>query len=208
MTSLPAGIASIIFDLGGVIIDLATEKTAKAFATLAGISESDVFQAHLLNAGFTAFEKGEMGSNEFRDAIRTIFSITATDYEIDACWNAMLVGLPAKKLILLEKLRAHFKTFLLSNTNAIHLSYIEAVMLNGRVLDTFFHKTYCSHKVGMRKPDPIIYKHILEQNNLAAEQTIFLDDNKENIEAAKLLGIQTIHIANPDRAFDIFKKYD
>src|SRR6478735_5223954 len=127
MISLPAGTSTVIFDLGGVIVDLSIENTANAFARLAGITQRDVFQVYQSNDAFNAFEKGEIENDEFRDFIRKVFSVTAPNSEIDMCWNAMLVALPTQKLKLLEKLKAQFKILLLSNTNEIHLSYIEDV---------------------------------------------------------------------------------
>jgi putative hydrolase of the HAD superfamily len=208
MISLPARTSTVIFDLGGVIVDLSIENTANAFARLAGITQCDVFHVYQSNDAFNAFEKGEIKNDEFRDFIRKVFSATAPNSEIDGCWNAMLVGLPTQKLKLLEKLKTQFKTLLLSNTNGIHLSYIEDVMLKGACLDDYFHKAYYSHKVGMRKPDSIIFEHVLADNVLDPSQTVFLDDNKENIDAAKSAGIHTIYITQPDMVYDIFKKYD
>lgn len=208
MISLPVPTSTIIFDLGGVIIDLSPENTAIAFAGLAGISQRDVYHVYQTNDAFNAFEKGEINNDEFRNFIRKTFSITSPDIEIDHCWNAMLVGLPVQKLKLLEKLKTQFRIYLLSNTNGIHLSHIENVMLNGASLDPYFHKAYYSHKIKMRKPDSIIFEYVLADNMLEPLQTVFLDDNKENIEAAKSVGIQTIHITHPDLVFDIFKKYD
>lgn len=208
MTSLPKGVNSIIFDLGGVLIDLSTEKTAAAFAVLAGISIHDIFLTYTSNPDFNAYEKGDISDSDFRNAVRRIFSMEASDFEIDQCWNAMLLNLPATKLKLLEVLKQHFKTIVLSNTNAIHLNYIERFMLNDSPLEMHFHKAYYSYKLRMRKPELNIYAHVLEDSNLIAEQTIFLDDSHENINAAKSLGIQTIHITHPDQVFDIFSKYD
>lgn len=205
MNSLTANTTTIIFDLGGVIVDLAIERTANAFAKLAGISQRDVYQVYQSNDTFNAFEKGEINNDEFRDFIRKVFSVSAPNTEVDACWNGMLVGLPADKLTLLRMLKTQFQTLLLSNTNGIHLSYIEDVMLKGSSLDDHFHKAYYSHKVGMRKPDSIIFEHVLTDNALDASKTIFLDDNKDNIDAAKSVGIQTIHITHPDMVYDIFK---
>ncbi len=208
MTSLPKGVTSVIFDLGGVLVDLSAEKTAAEFAVLAGISMPDVFLAYTSNPDFNAYEKGDISDSDFRNAVRRIFSTDASDFEIDRCWNAMLLNLPTTKLKLLEALKQRFKTIVLSNTNAIHLNYIERFMLNGTRLERHFHKAYYSHKLRMRKPELNIYSHVLKENNMIAEQTIFLDDSRENINAAKSLGIQTIHITHPDQVFDIFSKYD
>ena len=95
--------------------------------------------------------------------------------------------------------------YVLSNTNNIHMQYVNRVFLGGQTLDGHFHKCYYSHEVGMRKPEPEIYKHVLQDAGLMASETIFLDDNVENLDAAKLLGIQTKHITHPDEVYDLFK---
>jgi glucose-1-phosphatase len=198
------GISTIIFDLGGVIVDLSPQATADAFAALANVPVQQVFKAYTLNPDFNSFEKGELTESDFRNAIRRIFSVEASDAEIDHCWNAMLLGLPSAKLDLLQKLMGDYNTLLLSNTNSIHLDYIEDRMLAKSSLDRFFNKAYYSHKIGMRKPDTEIYQHVLKENKLLPEQTVFMDDNIENILAARSIGIETVHITHPDMIFEIF----
>lgn len=208
MTSLPAGIQAVIFDLGGVIIDLSLDRTLTAFATLTGASKADIQNAHGSNPVFMAYEKGEVSDQEFRDSIRKLFSVQATDTEIDHCWNAMLVDLPVSTLSMLEKLKKHFRIFVLSNTNTIHINYVNEIMLQGKVLDSWFHKAYYSHLLRMRKPELKIYQHVLEQNRLIPNQTIFLDDNPDNLKAANSLYIQTLQITHLQQVRDLFHSYD
>lgn len=208
MISLPAGIHTVIFDLGGVIIDLSLERTLQAFATLTGTSKTDIQKAYGSNPVFMAYEKGEVSDQEFRNSIRKHFSTHASDAEIDHCWNAMLIDLPVSTLTMLEKLKKHFRVFVLSNTNTIHINYVNEIMLQGKVLDSWFHKAYYSHQLGMRKPELEIYQHVLDQNQLIPEQTIFLDDNLDNLKAANSLYIQTLHITHLQQVRDIFNSYD
>lgn len=208
MTLLPAGIQSVIFDLGGVIIDLSVDRTLEAFSRLTGASPLDIQQAYASAPFFKAYEKGEIDDEQFRNSIRKYFSIQSTDSEIDHCWNSMLVDLPVSTLTMLENLRKHFRVFVLSNTNAIHIKYVNEIMLQGKELDSWVYKAYYSHLLGMRKPELEIYQHVLEQNRLNPKQTIFLDDNIDNIKAANSLYIQTRHITHLQQVRDLFHSYD
>jgi len=202
-----ATVNTLIFDLGGVIVDLDPERTLKEFANLSGLPEKDVVDVYVRHPAFHAFETGKLGEEAFRNSIREMFNLHSTDAEIDHCWNAMLLGIPDEKLRLLNNLKKQFTTLALSNTNSIHLRCINEVMLNGKMLDTYFHRAHYSHQIGLRKPDPEIYRCVLNSENLTPEKTLFLDDNPDNIAAAKALGIQAELIAHPDRVMEIFRNY-
>ena len=208
VTSLPTGINSIIFDLGGVLINLSPERTIHAFAEISGVSNEAVKRAYASDPIFIAYEKGQITDQKFRDSIRSIFSSHVDDTEIDRCWNAMLVDFPVATLTMLKTLKNHFNTCVLSNTNTIHLKYVNDVMLLGKPLDDWFHKGYYSHLMGMRKPELEIYTHVLQDNSLIPERTIFLDDNEDNVKAAQSLGIKTIHITHHTEVINLFNGYD
>jgi putative hydrolase of the HAD superfamily len=203
MTSFPSGISAIIFDLGGVLVDISVAKTIKALAKLSGVSPEDIQGGYVKYPAFFAYERGEISDIEFRTMLKKTFSFEATDEEIDQCWNAMLLELPERKLRFLEKLKNEFSVYALSNTNNIHIQYVNSIFLKDELLDGYFHKCYYSHEVGMRKPEPRIYSHVLQDANLIPDKTLFLDDNAENLMAAKVLGIQTLHVTHPDRVFDL-----
>ena len=152
-------IKNIIFDLGGVILDLDVPKTLVGFSKLAGMTPQEVTRIFKESEGFLKYERGEFSDQEFRDYVRKVYNITAPDSEIDRCWNTMLVGIPPAKLDLLTRLKSRYQTFLLSNTNTIHLDFVNNHLLpkaNIPFLETFFHKTYYSHLMGMRKPVHIL----------------------------------------------------
>ncbi len=198
---------NIIFDLGGVIIDLDVEKTKEAFASL---SQKSVSEVHLLfenSPVFLQYEKGLLNDREFRISVRNLLQIKASDLEIDVAWNAMLGEIPSSRIRLLESLREDYQLYLLSNTNNIHLICFNEIVKStcgSSSLDPYFDKAYYSHLVKMRKPDAEIYALVLEENNLPAHETLFLDDNVSNLEGAAQLGIQTFHVHNPDMIFSLF----
>lgn len=199
-------VKTIIFDLGGVILDLAVNKTIEAFATLADISTEKATSIFHASPEFNLYEKGGMTDQQFREFLKTAYTPNASDPEIDNAWNQMLRGIPNIKLQLLEKLKSRYQVMLLSNTNEIHLSYINSRLLpkNANSLDQYFHKAYYSHRMLKRKPDTEIYEQVLEENNLIPEQTIFLDDNLMNVKGAESVGIKTVHVTTPDLILTYF----
>ncbi|HET9053632.1 MAG TPA: HAD family phosphatase [Cyclobacteriaceae bacterium] len=207
MYHIPHHITTVIFDLGGVIIDLAPERTLTAFATLVNKPVPEILTVYTTHPVFPAHETGRIGDDEFRNTIRTLFNLNAGDAEIDRCWNAMLVNLPAEKLAMLNRLKKHFTTLVLSNTNPIHLAHINNNMLSGHSLDAYVHHACYSHELGMRKPDYEIFDYVLTSHALIPEHTFFLDDNPDNIRAAKACGMETLLIEHPVRVTDLFKNY-
>jgi putative hydrolase of the HAD superfamily len=119
----------------------------------------------------------------------------------------MLVRIPVKKLQLLQTLKTRYTVYLLSNTNEIHLNYINHNLLpeaDRQPLDAFFHQTYYSHRMKKRKPDAEIFNQVLEEGGFLPEQTLFLDDSRSNVEGAGNVGIKTVHVVTPDFIFDYF----
>src|SRR5688572_86970 len=177
-------IKNIIFDLGGVILDLSVVSTIKEFARVSGLDPEKVRELFISAPGFLAYEKGEISDHEFRQFVRELYRIDASDEVLDNCWNAMLLTIPPARLELLTNLKLHFNTFLLSNTNTIHVDCINSKILPAmdgvRALEDFFDKTYYSHLMKKRKPEPEIFLQLLEENDLKAGETLFLDDNAAN----------------------------
>jgi glucose-1-phosphatase len=204
---VPAGIKNIIFDLGGVIVNLSVEKTHRAFATLSGLPIEKIKSIVHHGTFFHHFEKGMINDSAFRDHLRESLHITVTDAELDNAWNAMLLDIPIARVNLLEQLKSKFNIFLLSNTNNIHLQCFnnQVRQLTGMPsIDHYFHQAYYSHLLKMSKPDVEIYEHVLQSNNLIARETIFLDDNNDNLVGANKAGIKTFHVQHPDQIFSLF----
>jgi glucose-1-phosphatase len=199
-------VKTLVFDLGGVILDLAVDKTVQAFAVLAGVSTEKAMQIFQGSPEFNVYEKGGMTDQQFRDFLRFAYTPKSSDEEIDTAWNQMLRGIPVVKLELLEQLKKKYHVLLLSNTNEIHLSYINSKLLppGAKSLDQYFHKAYYSHRMLKRKPDAEIFQQVLRENNLVPGETLFLDDNLMNIKGAESVGIKTVHVTTPDIILSYF----
>ncbi len=201
-------IKNLIFDLGGVILDLSVDKTIHALSQLSGLYSAQVIQLYKHSVTFNAYERGDVTDSEFRNFIRSTFAVTATDQQIDNCWNAMLCGIPLENLTLLSNLKNSYQVILLSNTNNIHLEYINNVIMPVVTAETslasYFHRMYYSHLMNMRKPDAEIFNHLLIENNLIPEETLFLDDNEFNLRGAAALGIKTAYVTHLNFILEYF----
>ena len=122
----------------------------------------------------------------------------------------MLLQISPHRFEMLKTLKAKgYRLFVLSNTNVTHLEWVFNYCLVAHQVDdfdAFFEKAYYSHLVGMRKPDAEIYEFVLSDANLKAAETLFIDDNGDNIASAKALGIQVIHHLIGAEVADIFKE--
>lgn len=188
-------IRHIIFDLGGVLLNIDYQLTSAAFVKL-GIKDFDKKYSQLKQTSlFDDFETGEINSRYFIDDLKKIVSPEVSDEDIRNAWNAMLLDFPLRRLQILQQLQLHFDTFLLSNTNEIHEEKFNQILKQQTgfpSLGVLFDKVYYSHRVGLRKPDSAIFELILNSHQLNPEKTLFIDDSPQHIESAKNIGIQTI----------------
>jgi glucose-1-phosphatase len=190
-------ITTVIFDLGGVLFDIDYKHTQKAFQLLGSTTDFHAVYSQQKQAGiFDEFEKGNISPAQFREGLRKWLPETVTDKQIDSAWNALLIGFPADKVNLLNKLKKKFNLYLLSNTNEIHLpevlNMIDAAHTPG-TMGKLFIKEYYSCRMGLRKPDKVIYEKVIIENNLNPSTTLFIDDLIQNIEGSALTGLQTLH---------------
>ncbi|MDX2002398.1 MAG: HAD family phosphatase [Chitinophagales bacterium] len=205
------GIHNIIFDLGGVIINLDMERTFTAFRALAEREDVPLYTLAQQHDLFKRFEVGAVSPDEFVTELKALMDKPALDKEtIHAAWNAMLMDIPAERLALLKRLKQHYRTYLFSNTNALHFDAFNAYLLqafNEPNLEPYFHKTYYSHLMGIRKPDAQAFQQILDENGLKAQETLFLDDTAGHLLGAEQVGIRTQLITAEQTIMDIFKHY-
>jgi FMN phosphatase YigB (HAD superfamily) len=205
-------IKNIVFDYGNVIFNLDFFKGQQAWDAL-GIKNSDKFYGHKLqDPVFDAFERGEITPADFRNHIRQkTGNPQLTDQQIDHAWNSMLLGIPQGNHQLLLQLKSKYRTFLLSNINAIHYDYIMNYLKTEFGFDDnehLFEKTYYSHLAGKRKPDVAIFEQVINENNLNPSETLFIDDSPQHLESAKKLGIQTYLMTAPDTIQQLFKRLE
>lgn len=192
-------IDALIFDLGGVILPLAYQSTILGLGTLLQRDAREIYQETSQEHWFDRFEIGACSAAEFRAELRehSHNPEPISDHDIDQAWNAVLGTIPDAHLELLAHLKLKKRTFLLSNTNSIHLGQFERHYAE-RHLDAYgsfsalFERDYYSHRLGLRKPDPNVFLHIINSHGLAPARTLFIDDNEYNVNAARRLGFQAV----------------
>jgi putative hydrolase of the HAD superfamily len=190
-------IKNIIFDLGGVILNLDYSKTVNEFKKLGVLNFEDLYSQKKQSIVFDDFEKGKIQLGEFISSINDSENLKIKEIDFINAWNAMLLEIPIQKLEFIEGLKDDYKVFLLSNTNEIHINKFEDDLIKEKMLDKFhncFDKIYYSSRMGKRKPDKNCFSQVLEENKLIPYQTLFIDDSIQHINGAKQLGIQTFHL--------------
>lgn len=189
-------IDAIIFDLGGVLIDIDYTKTRQAFEHLGINNFNDLYSQANQQELFDRFETGQISGQHFINSILNYFSEPISPNKVVHAWNAMLLDFQIEKLILLEKLALKYPLFLLSNTNELHVPVVRQRLtkLSAKPLEAYFTKVYFSHELGLRKPNSEIFEVVCNENNMNPSTTLFIDDSIQHIEGAKKCGLQTIHL--------------
>jgi len=195
-------ISAIIFDLGGVILNIDYQLTIDAFKKLGVSNFEEMYTQAAQSNLFDNYETGQISSEQFVYALKKFLPDEVSEQKIKEAWNVMLLDLTKSRVELLLKLRKIKPIFLFSNTNDIHykcfLSEIEKVYGKEDLLEQIFVKTYYSHLVEVRKPNAAAFQLVLDENGLLAQETLFIDDSIQHINGAQELGIQTVHLKNQE----------
>ncbi len=200
-------IKNIIFDLGGVILDIDENATFNELVKL-GIDVRQAMHSDELQQILSKFDTGVYTAPTFRKKMKAFFHLEKqTDQKFDELWNAMLLDIPRERIEAIEQVKKHYKIFLMSNSNEIHYDlYVRDLQLRFgyNEFDELFNKSYFSFAEHLEKPDPRFFELILDHEGLNPEETLFIDDTAENIEAAKKLGIKTYHISRQELVRNLF----
>jgi len=194
-------IKNIIFDLGNVIINIDFALTYQAFEKLSSENLDFVYEKFNKLKLWEQYELGELSNQEFIDLLRKELKITVEDNQIIDAWNALLLDIPQKRIELMKKLAKKYRLFILSNTSELHIIDVNRILFEQtgvRDLKNLVETVFYSYEMKLRKPDTTIYKEVLESAKIVAEETLFLDDNFDNIVSAKSIGLHCIHVTDKD----------
>lgn len=188
-------IKNLIFDLGGVLLDIEFKRTFDAFNKL-GINNAyklndypDVLEL------FMALERGEHSPENFRKRFRVLTGFNGCDHDLDKAFNALLIGFDPGRIERVRELSLKYKTYILSNTNAIHCEYYNQQLYDTmgiKNLDYLVDKAYYSHEMKSRKPEAEIYLEMIKLSGIKAEESLFIDDRQENLDAARVIGFEVM----------------
>ena len=200
-------INAIIFDLGGVLLDINYWLTIEAFNNLGCSDFESIYTQQKQSQLFDDFETGKVSSETFRKSLQKQMEFSISNVEFDNAWNKMLLQFPEQRIELLEKLNKKFSLFLLSNTNEIHIKAFKKIISSSIGYERFencFKKVYFSSEIGNRKPNASCFELVLSENKLSAAKTLFIDDSIQHVEGAYKIGIKTLLIESGEELVSIF----
>lgn len=186
-------IKNIVFDLGGVIADIDQDAALASFRRLGVPNIESYLDPYEQKGIFKMVETGELGVDDFINAINTIVGHKIEPIEIYCAWQSFIKGVKVEKLQFINKLNKHYMVYLLSNTNPFVMQWAESIDFSedNIPMQFYFDRMFLSYEMGLTKPDKRIFEKMIEQTEMRPEETLFIDDSQANIETARKLGFQT-----------------
>lgn len=200
------GIRNVIFDFGGVLFEIDYHLPAQAFAKLGFTDFKEIYTQANQNPIFDKLETGKVSNEEFMQYLHS-FVPKATRQEVDDAWNCILLYIMPEQVEVVHQVKnSGRKTFMLSNTNAIHVAAFEKMIAEKMDINHFrsaFEKIYYSNVIGIKKPYPETYLKVCEWNNLIPSETLFIDDSIQHVKGALEAGLAAYHLKPGERISDL-----
>jgi glucose-1-phosphatase len=191
-------IKNIIFDLGGVLLNINPLLSLLELEKVSGITKEELIVKLASEQIFEKFDTGSLNPAQFRSTLCQILNKNVNDSEMDRIWNKLLLDFPPPRVEMLQQIRKNYRVFLLSNTNSIHFDHYTREFHEKYEIPmiSLFERLFLSYEIGIHKPDAGIYNYVLQHADINASESVFFDDSIANVEAAVLQGIEGIQIAN------------
>lgn len=186
-------IKNLLFDLGGVIMDIKKDNCVEAFRAL-GLQDASAFFGDFAQQGpFAKIEEGKITPDQFHEEIRSLLPNDVSDEAMDEAFIKFLIGIPVERLRMLAELHRRYGMYLLSNTNSImwHTFIASEFRKDGRNINYYFDGIVTSFEAKALKPSPEIFQYTIEKLGIDPEETIFFDDSQKNLDAAARFGFAT-----------------
>lgn len=198
-------IKNLLFDLGGVIMDIRRLNCVKSFERI-GMTDADSFLGEYAQKGpFLLLEEGAITPGQFRDEVRKLIKGDVTDEQIDSAFCDFLIGIPRHRLETLRELKTRYGIYMLSNTNPImwHSRIAEEFRQEGYDINYYFDEIVTSFEARSIKPDRLIFETVITKCGINPEETLFLDDSQKNLDAAAQLGFKTALVTPGSEFIDL-----
>ena len=187
-------VRAVLFDLGGVVVDIDLDRSLAAWAAHSRLPPEQVRERFSFDEPFRRHETGRLDDGGYFAHLRQMLELDCDLADVEAGFNALLVGEIAETVALLEPLRQRVPCYAISNTNPAHVLHMRRAFPG--LLDRFDH-VFTSHEIGHRKPQPETFTHVLRAIGLPAREVLLFDDLEANIEAARALGLQAVQVRSP-----------
>lgn len=202
-------IKNLLFDLGGVIMNIRRQNCVDAFVEL-GLKDADSLLGEYSQSGvFAGIENGSLTPEQFHAEIRSHIGHEVSDEDIDRAFGCFLIGIPLHRLRELEALHSRYGIYMLSNTNPIMWAdgIRRSFEADGHNVDYYFDGIVRSYMAHSMKPDERIFRVVIDRYGLDPQETLFLDDSQTNLDAAARLGFHTLLVPPGQEFYDLLSKY-
>ncbi|MCD7972737.1 MAG: HAD family phosphatase [Candidatus Azobacteroides sp.] len=187
------GIKNIVFDFGGVLVDISREQAVRRFQEIGVKNADNILGIYKQEGIFLALEEGKLSREDFYKELRKLTGENMTDEEIDYAWLGFMLPVQQERIDFLTKLKKKYRLFLLSNTNPIIMSWANSPGFTsaGKPLEDYFDKLYFSYQLGVIKPEKLIFEKMIQDSGINPSETLFIDDGKANVDMGASLGFKT-----------------
>ncbi|NDV56613.1 HAD family phosphatase [Bacteroides sp. 519] len=191
-------IKNIVFDLGGVIMDINRESAVKRFEELGITNAEELLDKYHQKGIFLEVEDGRIDADGFCRKLSELANRELSFEDAKYGWLGFITGVPLYRLHYMEELRKKYNLYLLSNTNPFIMSWARSKDFNseGKPLDYYFDKLYLSYQVGVVKPDKGIFDYLIKDASINPAESVFVDDGSANIKMGKELGFEVMQPIN------------
>lgn len=188
---------NILFDLGNVLIDLDIPETFRKLQALIGDEHSEGAEDKINQMVFR-YERGELSNELFINAILKLSRREIQAGDVIDAWNAMLKGIPERRMDWLREMKKHHRMAVFSNTNDLHIAWVRSYLKRAHpdcdFEREFFENIFYSHQLGCRKPETECFEKVLNELGWKPKDTVFIDDTEENVKAADQAGMTGIQL--------------
>ena len=192
---IPNSADALLFDLGRVVLDIDFNKVVASWAGHAGCKPADLVSRFSPDEAWRRHERGEISDAAFFESLRASLGIGITDIQFLEGWNAIFTGEMPGIAAMLARAGARLPLYAFSNTNSAHVAHFSKAY--AEVLG-HFREIYLSSAIGLRKPEPAAYDHVVKAIGVPASRIVFFDDSAENIAGARARGLNAVHVRSPD----------
>lgn len=190
----PAKPLALLFDLGGVIIDIDFSRAFRAWQPLSRLSLGEISAVFQFDAEYEKHERGEITAFEYFDHLRSMLALEPDYRRIADGWNSIYVGEIQETLAMLRAARKQMTCSAFTNTNATHQAQWSALF---PTVARSFDRVFASHQIGYRKPEMRAFEHVARELGVPLGSIMFFDDLLENVEGARSAGLQAVHVRSP-----------
>jgi len=187
-------IQTLIFDLGGVVVDIDFNLAFQCWETKSDLSISEISARFKMDSAYKKHETGQISWDEYAEHLRQSLQIDGSDQDILTGWNSIFKDQVTDVVEAIGSICEKNHCSLLSNSNLAHQEFWA---IKYKAFLPLFSNVFVSSEIGFRKPDHDCFKYIFDKLNIEASDAIFFDDTYENIVAGRQFGIESVHVRNP-----------